>query len=343
MAVDWYPIREFQSAPSRGEGDLPSAPSRQISQGFNPRPPVGRATRRRSFPPTGQGFQSAPSRGEGDVDTLAVAMRDFLFQSAPSRGEGDGALPRETPQQGVSIRALPWGGRRHPPRTLGKRLGFNPRPPVGRATSWKGSQSAGGEFQSAPSRGEGDGGVRPLHDMHLVSIRALPWGGRPAGATMSTEATRFQSAPSRGEGDRALVGHPRSNPVSIRALPWGGRPRRSWRSPAKSGFNPRPPVGRATAVGVFHSEIGRFQSAPSRGEGDEAMLEPRRKGRVSIRALPWGGRLMRTSIIASTTCFNPRPPVGRATSLRTIRTSRTCFNPRPPVGRATSCRPCPSP
>ncbi len=315
---------QFQSAPSRGEGD------------HRPGELPGRSR-----------FQSAPSRGEGDrhggsgwrpqtvsIRALPWGGRPFRrsrrvvpwpFQSAPSRGEGDTVFTRS----GVTT------------------LSFNPRPPVGRATRWSISSRSTTSFNPRPPVGRATCCGCPA-DAHrrcfnprppvgratrriaaaeragVVSIRALPWGGRRAKSISIDSDRMFQSAPSRGEGDGALGGAAGGVTVSIRALPWGGR--RAWSSPtmAVAGFNPRPPVGRATGRPLVAPQSLLFQSAPSRGEGDVDDAPHDTATYVSIRALPWGGRLKSVMPIWLAASFNPRPPVGRATADVASLAAATC-------------------
>jgi len=150
---------------------------------FNPRLPGGKATCTGDRRNAGRTFQSTPSGGEGDMDAIALCAWRHVSIHAFRGGRRritQGAYPEKTKvsihafrggrrhvfvdsadySRGVSIHAFR-GGRRPGGRSrAGRRAGFNPRLPGGKATS---SRS-------------------PTNEPSHVSIHAFRGGRRPHGA-----------------------------------------------------------------------------------------------------------------------------------------------------------------
>ncbi len=213
-------------------------------------------------------------------------------------------------------------------------------------------------FQSAPSRGEGDARYPLSQEQEMVSIRALPWGGRPEHPRCNRGTRWFQSAPSRGEGDDGDdVGRP-DRPVSIRALPWGGRLRAVEPVSGPDLFQSAPSRGEGDPVRASMPSLAEFQSAPSRGEGDHSPM--RRLAHIPFQSAPSRGEGDGPTCTRDTgpNLFQSAPsrgegdrhaapsrarfvvsiralPWGGRRSQATTRDGVASFNPRPPVGRAT--------
>ncbi len=261
----------------------------------------------------------------------------MVFQSAPSRGEGDLDLRADAHAQQVSIRALPWGGRLNGLVRIITPSSFNPRPPVGRATSALPAIAALRVFQSAPSRGEGDLVGQPVQLFLRVSIRALPWGGRPKTSAPRGRSRSFNPRPPVGRATRASWRAICSGSVSIRALPWGGR-RPDAAPPHRALVSIRAlPWGGRRALRSISGDVGSFNPRPPVGRATLTTRPRPSPAHVSIRALPWGGRLPWVPAPDRACGFQSAPSRGEGDSGRSsLRESRPSFNPRPPVGRATT-------
>ena len=208
---------------------------------------------------------------------------------------------------------------------------FNPRTPVGCDTHY-----------NLPTFGD-----NPFQSTHPSGVR-LGWPPTPPKETIN-----FNPRTPVGCDDRRRRHHP-SIRISIHAPQWGATgsfPMR-WRNPTN--FNPRTPVGCDAVVGYVHLRGAKFQSTHPSGVRPQALAGAQSGDGISIHAPQWGAtpaqrrnrkshqrfqsthpsgvRLVLSSSLLKSHCFNPRTPVGCDVFSGDLRCVNRSFNPRTPVG-----------